>query len=89
MSNTPKDAAPPSLSARTKAVATIGVVAAGALAMLVNVAAARHYRRWDASRAQLYTLSEPTTVTLDGMEKDGREVELFVFLGGGDHCWDR
>jgi hypothetical protein len=90
MSNTPKsqtpgkETPPPSLSARTKAVSTIGVVAAGALALLVNVAASRHYKRWDVSRAQLYTLSEPTTVTLDSLEKEGRDVELFVFLGGGD-----
>ena len=73
-----------SVTPRTKLLATAGVVAAGALALFVNVLAARHYHRWDATRARLYTLSEPTDFTLDQIEAQGQDVELFVFVGGGD-----
>jgi hypothetical protein len=41
----------------TKVSASAGVIAAMVLAMLVNVFAARHYKRWDWTRGGLYTLS--------------------------------
>jgi hypothetical protein len=69
---------------RTKALASLGVLAAALLAVFVNVIAARHYRRWDATRGKLYSLSEPTLYTLDQIEREQKDVELFVFVGAGD-----
>ena len=69
---------------RQKAIASAGLVAAGVCALLVNVLANRHYRRWDATRQQLYTLSEPTNFTLSQLEREARDVEIFVFIGAGD-----
>ncbi len=74
----------PAISARQKLVASLGVVAAGLLAVLVNVLAARHYHRWDATYAKLYTLSPPTEATLVDLERSGSDVEVFVFIGRGD-----
>jgi hypothetical protein len=71
-------------SGRTKALSTAGIVAAALVAFFLNVLAARHYKRWDATRSKLYSLSEPTLFTLEQIERDGRDVELFVFVGGGD-----
>jgi hypothetical protein len=73
-----------SVSVRTKAIASLGVIAAGVVAILINVLAARHYKRWDATRGRIYSLSDPTNFSLDSLERDGRDVELFVFIGGGD-----
>ena len=73
-----------SVSTRTKAMSSIGVIAAGVVAVLINLLAARHYKRWDATRGRLYSLSDPTNFTLDSLERDGLDVELFVFIGGGD-----
>lgn len=58
--------ASPPLRGRTmgQVVSAIGVVAAGVLAVLINVFAQRHYRRWDLTTAGLYTLSSATTETL-------------------------
>lgn len=72
------------MSARERALVSAGVVAAGAIALFVNVLGNRHYRRWDATRAKLYTLSDPTNYTLDQIERDALDVEVFVFLGTGD-----
>lgn len=81
----PRAEAPrPAISARTKLVSSLGVVAAGLLAVFVNVLAARHYRRWDATYAKLYTLSPPTEATLGEIERTGSDVEVFVFIGRGD-----
>jgi hypothetical protein len=66
---------------RTKALSSIGVIAAGLLAIFVNVLASRHYRRWDATSGRLYTLSEPTSFTLAQIEREGQDVELYVFVG--------
>lgn len=74
----------PSVSARTKLVTSLGVVAAGLVAVFVNVLAARHYKRWDATYAKLYTLSPPTEATLTEIERTGADVEIFVFIGRGD-----
>ena len=73
-----------SVSVRTKALSSVGVIAAGVIAILINLLAARHYKRWDATRGRLYSLSQPTNFTLDSLERDGNDVELFVFIGGGD-----
>lgn len=72
------------ITSRQKAVASAGLVAAGVCALVVNVLANRHYRRWDATRQQLYTLSEPTNFTLAQIEREARDVEVFIFIGAGD-----
>lgn len=73
-----------SVTPRQKAVSAAGLVAAGVCALLVNVLGNRHYRRWDATKQKLYTLSEPTNFTLDSIEREARDVEVFVFIGAGD-----
>jgi hypothetical protein len=73
-----------SVTPRQKAIASAGLVAAGVCALLVNVLANRHYRRWDATKQKLYTLSEPTNFTLTQIEREARNVEVFVFIGAGD-----
>lgn len=76
------------MTLRAKATSTIGVFAAALLAIFVNVLAGRHYERWDATRAKIYSLSEPTLYTLDQIEREGRDVEIFVFVGNGDPLLD-
>lgn len=73
-----------SVGNRTKWLASIGVAAAWLLTLNLNVIAGRHYRRWDATRARLYTLSDATTFTLDSLEQSGQDVEIFVFIGAGE-----
>jgi hypothetical protein len=58
-----------------------GVVAAMLLAVMVNVFAARHYRRWDFTTHGLYTLSPATLDTLHAL---GERVELDVLLSSND-----
>ena len=62
-------------------VEALGVVAAMVLAVLVNVLVARHYRRWDVTRHQLYTLSPATLETLHAL---GESVEVDVLLSSAD-----
>lgn len=73
-----------SVSRKDKALSSAAIVAAGVIALLANVLANRHYRRWDATKQQLYTLSEPTNFTLAQIEREQRDVEIFVFIGSGD-----
>jgi hypothetical protein len=61
--------------------AATGVVAAIAIAVLVNILAARHYRRFDATTAQLYTLSPATIETLRSLQKP---VTVEVLLAQSD-----
>lgn len=70
--------------APTRALSAAGVVAAAVVLVLINVLANRHYRRWDATRNKLYSLSEPTNFTLNELETQARDVEVFVFIGAGD-----
>jgi hypothetical protein len=58
-----------------------GVLAAMVVAVFVNVFVARHYRRWDATHHQLYTLSPATRETLRSL---GESVEVDVFLSTAD-----
>src|SRR5262249_31736531 len=58
-----------------------GVVAAMLLAVLVNVYAARHYRRWDLTTHGLYTLSPATLETLHSLNE---QVEVDVLLSSRD-----
>ena len=72
---------PTGTTAGTKLSASLGVVAAMVLALLVNVLASRHYRRWDWTRGGLYTLSDATTQTLRGLEEP---IHVYVLLSEGD-----
>lgn len=69
---------------RERRLAAAGLFAAALCAVFLNVLANRHYRRWDATRNKLYTLSEPTLFTLAALDREADPVELFVFIGGGD-----
>ena len=65
----------------TKVSASVGIVLAMVLATLVNVLAARHYKRWDVTRGGLYTLSEATLATLHDLPEP---VKIYVLLPGGE-----
>jgi hypothetical protein len=55
------------------------------LGVLVNILVARHYKRWDWTRAGLFTLSEATTETLHALEEP---VQVYVLLNGGGSADD-
>jgi hypothetical protein len=59
----------------------VGVAAAVVVAVLVNVIAARHYKRADWTSGKLYTLTQPTLETLHSLDEP---VDLWILLGGGD-----
>jgi hypothetical protein len=61
--------------------AFVGLVAAAFIAVVVNVLAARHFRRWDWTRGGLYTLSSATLATLHELPDT---VEVWVLLGSQD-----
>ena len=52
------------VTSAVKATSAIGVLAAFALAVLLNVVVSRQYKRWDMTSSKLYSLSEPTKTTL-------------------------
>jgi ABC-type uncharacterized transport system len=58
-----------------------GLAAAVFIAVVVNVLAARHFRRWDWTRGKLYTLSPATLETLHDLPDT---VEIWVLLGSSD-----
>lgn len=68
-------------SAGTKFGAIVGLVAAMILAMLVNVFAARHYKRWDFTQGGLYTLSRATIETLRNL---GEPIRIDVLVPASD-----
>ncbi len=72
---------PTGTTAATKISASVGVIAAMVLALLVNILVSRHYRRWDWTRGGLYTLSDATTQTLRGIEEP---IHVYVLLSEGD-----
>jgi hypothetical protein len=61
--------------------AFVGLLAAAFIAVIVNVLAARHFRRWDWTRGGLYTLSPATLGTLHDLSDT---VEVWVLLGSQD-----
>lgn len=65
----------------TKALSAAGVLGALAVTLLINILAARHYKRWDYSTSQLYTLSPATISTLHTLE---RTVDIQVLLPASD-----
>jgi hypothetical protein len=64
-----------------QALSLVGIVAAVAIAVLLNVLSARHYKRWDWTTGGRYTLHPATVETLHSIPDS---VELWVLLGGGD-----
>ncbi|HWL86274.1 MAG TPA: GldG family protein [Polyangiaceae bacterium] len=58
-----------------------GIAAAVVLAIVVNVLAARHFRRWDWTTGKRYTLSAATLSTVHGLSEP---VQIWVLLAGGD-----
>jgi hypothetical protein len=67
--------------ARTRALAVGGVLAAGVIAVCINVLTHRFYKRWDWTSRGLYTLSAPTLETLHALAEP---VEVIVFLSASD-----
>jgi hypothetical protein len=65
----------------TKISTSVGIIAAMVLAVLVNILAARHYKRWDWTRGGLYTLSDATLQTLRALEEP---VHVYVLLSADD-----
>jgi hypothetical protein len=72
---------PAGTAAGTKFSAIIGLVAAMVLALLVNVVATRHYRRWDFTKSGLYTLSRATVETLHAL---GEPIRIDVLVPASD-----
>ena len=61
--------------------ALAGIAFAAAIAVLLNVLGARHYKRWDWTTGGRYTLHPATVETLRSIPD---VVEVWVLLGGGD-----
>ena len=81
-SKTPNPSSPPGVVTNTtKALSAAGVIGAIAVTALINVLAARHYKRWDFTSAQLYTLTPATVSTLHTLEQD---IDVAVLLSAGD-----
>ncbi|WP_437290282.1 GldG family protein [Sorangium sp. So ce406] len=72
---------PPGTSLGEKLSASVGIIAAMVLAVLVNLLVARHYRRWDWTQGGLYTLSDATVSTLRALEEP---IRVYVLLSEGD-----
>ena len=77
MGMTPDRGAKGGTELSTKVGASLGVVAALVLAVLVNILAARHYKRWDFSSGGQFTLSQ---ATLDTLRNLSQPVRLIVLL---------
>jgi len=58
-----------------------GLAAAMFVAVVVNVLASRHFKRWDWTRGRLYSLSPATEETLRDLPDT---VEVWVLMGGSD-----
>lgn len=78
---TPPSRVPPGISLADKLSASVGIIAAMVLAVLVNVIVARHYKRWDWTTGGLYTLSDATVQTLRGLEEP---IRIYVLLSADD-----
>lgn len=82
---TPRASPPPPAPSRgdtpLKIGTVVGVAASVVLAVLLNVIAARHVRRWDVTREGLYTLSAATHETLRSLEEP---IVVHVLLPDGD-----
>ncbi|WP_437838797.1 GldG family protein [Sorangium sp. So ce1153] len=78
---TPPSRVPPGTPLGEKLSASVGIIAAMVLAVLVNLLVARHYRRWDWTQGGLYTLSDATVSTLRALEEP---IRVYVLLSEGD-----
>ncbi|WP_438009791.1 GldG family protein [Sorangium sp. So ce321] len=78
---TPPAPVPPGTPLGEKLSASVGIIAAMVLAVLVNLLVARHYRRWDWTQGGLYTLSDATVSTLRALEEP---IRVYVLLSEGD-----
>ncbi|MGK3964884.1 GldG family protein [Sorangium sp. So ce118] len=78
---TPRAPVPPGTPLAEKLSASVGIIAAMVLAVLVNLLVARHYRRWDWTQGGLYTLSDATVSTLRALEEP---IRVYVLLSEGD-----
>jgi hypothetical protein len=65
----------------TQGLQLAGIVAAVVLAFLVNVLAARHFKRWDWTTGKRWSLSPATVETLHSLEQP---VDLWAIAGPGD-----
>jgi hypothetical protein len=62
-------------------VSLVGIVSAIVLAVVANILVARHYKRWDWTKSQRYTLSAATLSTLHDLQEP---VDLWLLMGGAD-----
>ncbi len=60
----------------------VGVLSAALIAVSLNVLVSRFYKRWDVTSAGLYTLSEPTLMTLRELDSP---IDVVVFLPRSDN----
>ncbi len=65
-----------------KALSAVGVIAAGLIAVSLNVLVARFYKRWDWTEAGLYTLSSATVQTLHSLHDP---VQVIVLLSASNN----
>ncbi|MCA9620948.1 MAG: GldG family protein [Myxococcales bacterium] len=77
----PRDASEREPSRFPRIWSATGVAAAIVIAVLANVLAARHYRRWDLTEEGLYSLSR---VTEDTLRRTTEPIDVFVLLPSGD-----
>ncbi|AUX41355.1 hypothetical protein SOCE26_027660 [Sorangium cellulosum] len=77
----PRAGVPPGTSLGEKLSASVGIIAAMVLAVLVNLLVARHYKRWDWTEGGLYTLSDATLATLRSLEEP---IRVYVLLSSDD-----
>ena len=64
-----------------QALQLVGIVAAVALAGMVNVLGARHFTRWDWTKDRRWSLSPATVETLHALEQ---HVDVWAVAGPGD-----
>jgi hypothetical protein len=67
--------------APARALSAAGVVAAFAFAVVINVIAVRHYRRWDLTTAKIHSLSPATVATLESLKEP---LDVYVLLGAAE-----
>src|SRR5262249_21921228 len=73
----------PGRTAQWAASATLGILAAAAVVVLVNYLAARHYKRWDWTSSGLYSLSEKTRQILKDASTRKEPIHVTAVLAQG------
>jgi len=66
---------------REKILPLAGIVAAGAVAVFANVLVSRHFKRWDVTQSQRYSLTAPTIETLREIPDP---IDVWLLLGAAD-----